>query len=118
MRPRERQRRYPEGVAGLVERAARESSVDRSEFRELFNDPATLQHPVKCEGCAQRLETGDRAFAVQDYAGRYVGYVCPLCHPNRKWINGLWRSVLGEEFSRDGHGGRELPVEVISRTVH
>lgn len=118
LRPGPRTHNTVEGVAGLVEKPTPGVTGSRSAFRELLNDPATLLRTVKCGGCSQKLEVGERAFAVQDYAGRYVGYVCPLCHPNRKWINGLWRSVLGDEFSRDGHGGRELPVEVISRTVH
>lgn len=118
MRPASRPRRDPEGVAGIVENPTPGLNGTRANFRELLNDPSTLLRAVECEGCRRRLDVGERAFALQDYAGRYVGYVCPLCHPNRKWINGLWRSVLGEEFSRDGHGGRELPVEVITRTVH
>lgn len=119
MRPGPRARIDPKGVAGIVEELTPDLTKSRSPFRELLNDPATLSRAVKCEGCDQRLNVGERAFAIQDYAGRYVAYICPLCHPNRKWINGLWRSVLGEDFSRDGHGVLEaLPVGVISRTVH
>ncbi|MDI6857244.1 MAG: hypothetical protein QME71_02890 [Dehalococcoidia bacterium] len=118
MRPGPRPRSDPEGVAGFIEEPTPSLNGDRSSFRELLNDPSTLLRAATCAGCDRKMGLGERAFALQDYAGRYVGYVCPLCHPNRKWINGLWRSVLGEEFSRDGHGGRELPVEVISRTVH
>ena len=87
-------------------------------FRELLNDPATLFKSVRCENCAVSIPAEDRAFALQDYGGKYVGYICPNCHPNRKWINGLWRSVLGASFSRNGHARQELPLEIVSRTVH
>lgn len=118
----EKKRPFPKGVAGLVEEATPKLPPNRHEFRELMNDPSTLQHAVKCRACGQRIGKNERAFPVQDYAGKYVEYICPSCHPNRKWINGLWRSVLGADFSINGHGsnGRpdELPLEVISRTVH
>jgi hypothetical protein len=118
LRPGPRTRREPTGVAGLVEPPTSDLSKSRSGFRELLNDPATLLNGARCENCEAILPTGERAFAVQDYAGRYVGYICPLCHPNRKWINGLWRSALGEAFSRNGHQSMPLPAGVISRTVH
>jgi hypothetical protein len=115
-------RRFPKGVAGQVEEATPGLPNDRAAFRELLNDPSTLQCLARCGGCGQRLRKNDRAFPVQDYGGRYIDYVCPICHPNRKWINGLWRSVLGADFSMNGHGtnrlGDDLPLEVISRTVH
>jgi hypothetical protein len=119
MRPRPNPRPIRQGVAGVVEEPTSNLNPERKSFRELLNDPATLQCPARCERCEKSLVRGDRAFAVQDYAGRYVGYVCPNCHPNRKWINGLWRTVLGNEFSRNGHEpDMPLPVAVISRTVH
>jgi hypothetical protein len=112
-------RPYPEGVAGVLEEQTPKLESKRKAFRELLNDPSTLSHPVKCEACKKVVQDGERAFAIQDYSGRYVGYVCPICHPNRKWINGLWRSVLGDGFIANGHArGNELPLEVISRTVH
>jgi hypothetical protein len=114
-----RQRKYPEGVAGHIEEPTPELNRSRAEFRELLNDPTTLLQAVKCDRCGQKLDVGDRAFATQDYTGRYVGYICPTCHPNRTWINALWRSVLGHAFSRDGHSPQEpLPRSVIARTVH
>ena len=69
--------------------------------------PATLFLPI-----------GEAVFAVQDYAGQYVGYVCPDCHPNRKWIYGLWRSSFGvaplpKEFQSDF-----IPMTYVSRTLH
>ncbi len=119
MRPAPRLRKDPEGVAGVIEEPTPGLSKSRGQFRELLNDPSTLLRPVRCERCGQKLNAGERAFAIQDYAGRYVGYICPTCHPNRTWINALWRSVLGDDFSRDGHRVLEpLPVGVISRTVH
>lgn len=118
LRPGPRRRREPTGVAGLVEPPTSALSKSRSGFRELLNDPATLLKGARCENCEAILPTGERAFAVQDYAGRYVGYVCPVCHPNRKWVNGLWRSALGEAFSRNGHQPSPLPSGMISRTVH
>lgn len=111
-------RRVPTGIAGTIEQPTLGLSIAQSEFRELLNDPATLLRPVSCASCSSHLETYERAFAVQDYAGRYVGYVCPLCHPNRKWVNGLWRSALGEGFSHNMRAPEPLPVGLISRTVH
>ena len=113
-----RGRRNPIGAAGTIEQPTPELSGTRSEFRELLNDPATLLRPASCERCGCRLESKERAFAVQDYTGRYVGYICPMCHPNRKWVNGLWRSALGNAFSPNGHTPKPLPVGLISRTVH
>jgi len=119
LRPGPGYRRYPESAAGAVEEPACGLSTSRAQFRELLNDPSTLVRPVRCERCGQKVNAGDRAFAIQDYTGRYVGYVCPTCHPNRKWVNALWRSVLGESFSQDGRSSaRPLPSGVISRTVH
>lgn len=118
LRPGPRTRREPTGVAGLVEPPTSDLTKSRSGFRELLNDPATLLTGVGCENCENLLSAGETAFAVQDYAGRYVGYICPVCHPNRKWINGLWRSALGEAFSRNGHQTGPLPTGLISRTVH
>jgi len=119
LRPGPRQRKYPEGVAGHIEEPTPELNRSRAEFRELLNDPTTLLQALKCDRCGQKLDVGDRAFATQDYTGRYVGYICPTCHPNRTWINALWRSVLGHAFSRDGHSPQEpLPHGVIARAVH
>ena len=119
MRDRGNERRYPKGIAGQVELPTGGISAERGSFRELLNDPATMLTNVQCESCGDRVPPGDRGFGVQDYAGRYVGYVCPNCHPNRKWINALWRSVLGSEFSFDGlQPSRSAPVGLISRTVH
>lgn len=108
----------PKAIAGTIEQLESGLSAKRSQFRELLNDPATLIYPINCESCGVPRDIGERAFALQDYAGKYVGYVCPNCHPNRKWINGLWRSVLGESFSRNGHKPQPLPLGVLSRTVH
>ncbi len=119
---KEKKRPFPKGVAGLIEEATPNLPPERRAFRELMNDPATLRRDVMCDGCGQRLPRKRRAFAVQDYAGKYVAYVCPTCHPNRKWINGLWRGVLGADFSMNGHRSNgladELPLEVITHTVH
>ena len=106
------------GIAGVISEPAPGLSRTRSEFRELLNDPATLLRNVSCDGCGKIMGAGERAFAVQDYTGRYVGYICPTCHPNRKWISGLWRSALGEALSQNGHHPEPLPIGLISRTVH
>ncbi|MBI4303867.1 MAG: hypothetical protein HY665_05970 [Chloroflexi bacterium] len=108
----------PVAIAGTIEAPIPGLEAQRSQFRELLNDPATLQRPVTCESCGKRVATGERAFAVQDYGGKYVGYICPTCHPNRKWVGGLWRSALGEAFARNGHSAEPLPIGLISRTVH
>lgn len=109
---------WPEAAAGSVETRTNGVSPERAAFTELLNDPATLQHAVRCELCNTKVPEGDRAFAVQDYSGKYVGYVCPSCHPNRKWVNGLWRSVFGEHFSGEPVALRTHPLPLITRTVH
>lgn len=116
--PGDVRRRRPRNIAGEIEPLTQGLTPKRSEFRELLNDPSTLTRSIDCVSCGSEREAGERAFALQDYAGKYVGYVCPNCHPNRKWINGLWRSVLGESFALNGQGRRSLPVGVLSRTVH
>ena len=113
--PKRRRRRVE--VAGTVEDATPNLSSCRTEFRDLFNDPATLRSRVKCDNCRTTLKKGERAFAIQDYAGRYVGYLCPHCHPNKKWINGLWRSTLGESFVLNG-ASSPLTIPVLTSTVH
>ena len=112
-----RRREKKVGVAGTIEPAALNLSTKRSSFRDLFNDPATLVSGVRCENCTTWLGPNDRAFAIQEYTGRYVGYVCPECHPNRKWINGLWRSTLGDSFSIHNEA-TPLNIPVLSSTVH
>ena len=104
--------------AGTVEAPAEGLSCERADFRDLFNDPMTLASSVACANCGSRVFAGQRAFAIQDYEGRYVGYVCPACHPNRKWINGLWRSVLGEPLEVLDFQAQPLALRVISSTVH
>ena len=116
--PSNKRRRSPRNTAGTIESLTTGLTRERAAFRELLNDPATLAYPITCASCNAEREPGERAFALQDYAGQYVGFVCPNCHPNRKWINGLWRSVLGESFSRNGQSTQPLPVGVLSRTVH
>lgn len=118
LRPGPRPRREPRGVAGLVELPTDQLPENRANFRELLNDPAMLVTGVRCEICGDKVQAGEAAFAIQDYAGKYIGYVCPICHPNRKWINGLWRSVLGETFASNGDQPDQIPVGLISRTVH
>ena len=104
-------------ISGTIEDPTDGLTEERAGFRELLNDPATLARPVTCGACDAHLETGSRAFALQDYAGQYVGYVCPSCHPNRKWINALWRSVLGDDWAIQ-QSQQALPVNILTRTVH
>jgi len=118
LRPGPGQLREPKGVAGLIECPTEQLSASRANFRELLNDPATLLTGVRCENCDIKVQAGEAAFAVQNYTGKYIGYVCPLCHPNRKWINGLWRSALGDVFSQNGSQTGPLLASIISRTVH
>lgn len=118
LRPGAEHRRYPESVAGAIEERTPGLNGAAAEYRELLNDPTTLLRRVKCDQCGQKLGLGDRAFAIQDYAGRYVAYICPTCHPNRRWISALWRSVLADAFSRDSHDAPEpLVVGVTTRSI-
>ena len=112
-----KRRRKKVGVAGTVEDPTPDLPMERAAFRDLFNDPATLQAKVRCDNCHLLLRKGERAFAIQDYTGRYVAYLCPHCHPNRKWINGLWRSTLGDRFEMNG-GASPLTIPVLTSTVH
>ena len=118
LRPDGRPVRSPKAVAGQVQQPTAGLTPKRARFRELLNDPATLQRSVVCHNCEDYLEEGKRAFALQDYTGQYVGYVCPPCHPNRKWINGLWRSVFDSTWSLNGQEATPLSANVLSRTVH
>ena len=104
--------------AGTVEPPTEGLSHSRAEFRDLFNDPMTLASSITCANCGNQVPTGQRAFAIQDYEGRYVGYICPSCHPNRKWINGLWRSVFDERLEVLDYQPEPLSLPVISSTVH
>lgn len=106
-------------TAGTVEEPSRCSSQEHASFRDLYNDPMTLACKISCESCSSILRAGDRAFPVQDYGGNYLAYFCPKCHPNRKWINGLWRSVLGANFTiKDANQSKELKIPVLTSTVH
>ena len=118
LRPNDNPVHNPTAVAGTIQERTKGLSDVRARFRELLNDPATLQKPVSCDSCGTHLDGGARAFALQDYAGQYVGYVCPPCHPNRKWINALWRSVFDESWSINGQKTRPLPAGILTRTVH
>ena len=100
--------------AGTVEPPTEGLDRQRAGFRDLYNDPMTLSCEVACANCGGRVTAGARAFAIQDYGGKYIGYLCPTCHPNRKWINGLWRSVLGDALTER----RPLVLPVIASTVH
>ena len=115
--PGGKRRRVSKNIAGTVESRTPGLTTDRSDFRELLNDPSTLSNSIACVSCGDSRDIGERAFALQDYGGKYVGYVCPTCHPNRKWINGLWRSVLGNDWIRDSRT-LDLPAKFLSRTVH
>ncbi len=112
-------KRAIKAIAGTIEIPAQYSSHERASFRDLYNDPMTLACEVKCEECSSLLATGERAFPVQDYEGNYLAYFCSKCQPNRKWINGLWRSVLGEKFAIGNTTQRkDLALPVITSTVH
>ena len=106
------------GIAGTMEPPTEGLTPQRVSFRDLFNDPATLQVPTKCQNCQAPMDAGERAFAIQDYSGRYVAYLCPACHPNAKWINGLWRSTLGDRFQFTKDGSPPLNIPILSSTVH
>ena len=115
--------RVPTAVAGQIQELTPGLTPKRGQFRELLNDPATLQRSVTCGSCGDFLEENKRAFALQDYTGQYVGYVCPPCHPNRKWINALWRSVFDENWASNGKALNrrevtQLPANILARTVH
>ena len=115
--PGDKRRRVPKNIAGTVETPTPRLTIVRSEFRELLNDPSTLSKRVDCASYGDSRNFRERAFALQDYAGKYVGYVCPNCQPNRKWINGLWRTVLGEDWTARVER-TTLPQNILTRTVH
>lgn len=105
-------------LAGTLEAATLGLTPPKDSFRELLNDPSRLLQVGRCNTCAACLPVGSAAFGVQDYAGKYVAYVCARCHPNRRWIHGLWRSALDVDLHSE-----DLPIvsrsdSVLSRTVH
>ena len=111
-----RRKRTMKMIAGVVEEQVNDLSKERTAFRDLYNDPMTLAHPVVCANCQSALPVGERAFPVQSYAGSYLAYICSGCHPNRKWINGLWRSVLREDFTLGNT--QQWVIPVLTKTVH
>ena len=113
-----RPRGYPEGLAGIVEEPTAGLRVCRTRFREVLNDPTTLRCPATCGQCGQHLWQDEPAFAVQDYGGKYVGYVCPACHPDQKRISGVWRWVLGDIPLEDRNGvSQEFRDAIVSDGV-
>lgn len=101
LRPRPGEREFRDSKAGLVEPVTTGLTSDRERFRELLNDPCRVQQDTSCHLCKGTIPRGEVAFAQQDYAGRYVAYVCPACHPNQAWVHGLWRStfpVVAEKY--------------------
>lgn len=119
LRPGPGHRGYPESVAGTIEEITSELNASRAGFREPLDDPIIVLCTVQCERCGRYLDVGDPAFAVQDYAGRYVGYICPTCHPKRTQTSAVWRSVLGVAPHRSGRGLKEpLPAAATIGSVH
>ena len=95
-----------------------ELETARGNYTEIMNDPVRLSSLRLCSKCKTDMEPGDVAFAVENYHGEYVGYICPGCHPNRKWVWALWRSVFNVNLL-------EVPIDMtrsrngyVSRTVH
>jgi len=87
-------------------------------YTEIMNDPVKLAEFYICEFCCAPLDAGSVAFAIENYAGDYIGYVCPACHPNRKWIWALWRDLFNVNLL-------EIPIKpskpikgTVTRTVH
>lgn len=90
---------------------------ERHKYFEILNDPVRLDTIRLCHKCKVELSSGAVAFPMENYSGEYIGYICPACHPNRKWIWALWRSVFNVNLlevpvkSKDNNG-------LVSRTVH
>jgi len=95
LRPKpEDQRRFLD-VGGIIESPNLGLARKQAEFREISNDPVTLLQKAGCYSCGRCLNIGEYAFALQDYFGMYVDYVCPSCHPKHKLVSSVWHSVLG-----------------------
>jgi len=93
--PRPGEQWEPKEVAGTLEVSSPELTRDQATFREVSTDPITMLQEVSCHSCGCHLNVGEYAFAVQDYMGMYVEYICPSCHPDHKLVGTIWRSVLG-----------------------
>ena len=104
--------------AGIMEEQFKNLSAERDAFRDLYNDPMTLARKVKCANCGCIMPRNSRAFPIQGYGGAYLAYICANCHPNRKWINGLWRSVLGDDFGFRDRSSQDFFIAVHTSTVH
>ena len=91
---------------------------DRRKYREIMNDPDRLVETSQCSSCGSVLLPGEVAFAVENYAGDYIGYLCPSCHPNRKWIWALWRDLFRQDLV-ESPSQHALSVDgTVHRTVH
>ena len=91
----------------------------RGKYREIMNDPDRLAEAGQCNYCGCILLPGEVAFAVENYDGDYVGYVCPSCHPNQKWVRALWRSLFKPDVKVEVTIGRTGSANgTIHRTVH
>ena len=91
----------------------------RSKYREIMNDPDRLADASECNHCGRFLLPGEVAFAVEGYNGDYVGYVCPGCHPNQKWISALWRTLFSTDVTTEISAGKgQKKNGEIHRTVH
>ncbi len=114
LRPRAGEQWEPKEVAGILESSSSELTRDQAEFREVSTDPVTILQEVSCCSCGRHLSVGEYAFAVQDYMGTYVDYVCPSCHPEYKLVSTIWCSVLGDDDN--GRKGKEETIYLSVRS--
>ncbi len=108
LRPKPGERWNIKEVAGIIEKPTEGLTQERSVFKELLNDPVKLLTETRCEYCGELLKAQEYAFAFQDYSGKYVGYSCLDCHPEKKTTLAKWKRLF------NGQNVTDL-LQVISR---
>ncbi len=81
-------------IAGMTENPTEGITGMQAAYREIFSDPVRLLKEMRCESCGRLLKSQEYAFAFQDYSGRYIGYSCYDCHPNKGIVNSKWKSLF------------------------
>jgi hypothetical protein len=84
-------------IAGMTENPTEGIEGIRAAYREIFSDPVRLLQQTRCESCGRLLKPEEYAFAFQDYTGRYIGYSCYDCHPDKETVNSKWKLLINKQ---------------------
>lgn len=101
IRPKPGERWNVKEIAGINEKPTEGLLQQRAAFKELFSDPVKLFTETRCESCGKLLKACEYAFAFQDYTGRYIGYSCLDCHPDKRTVLAKWKSLINSQNTAD-----------------